>query len=54
MLLNSCKLQVAGDHGELLVLAMEDVTQRRRSGGRSEGHRNLRPGTSVDTARALC
>ena len=30
MLLNARKLQ-AGQHGELLVLAMEDVTQRRRS-----------------------
>ena len=30
MLLNARKLQ-AGHHGELLVLAMEDVTQRRRS-----------------------
>src|SRR6202041_2636562 len=30
MLLNARKLQ-AGPHGELLVLAMEDVTQRRRS-----------------------
>jgi signal transduction histidine kinase/CheY-like chemotaxis protein len=30
MLLNARKLQ-AGDHGELLVLAMEDVTERRRS-----------------------
>ena len=30
MLLNASKLQ-AGQHGELLVLAMEDVTQRRRS-----------------------
>src|SRR5271166_7021313 len=30
MLLNARKLQ-AGHHGELLVLAMEDVTERRRS-----------------------
>src|SRR5579859_1998205 len=30
MLLNARKLQ-AGQHGELLVLAMEDVTERRRS-----------------------
>ncbi len=30
MLLNARKLK-AGDHGELLVLAMEDVTERRRS-----------------------
>src|SRR5437762_8635002 len=30
MLLNARKLQ-AGNHGELLVLAMEDVTERRRS-----------------------
>ena len=30
MLLNARKLQ-AGHHGELLVLAMEDVTERRRA-----------------------
>src|SRR5207244_8289996 len=30
MLLNARKLQ-AGNHGELLVLAMEDVTERRRA-----------------------
>src|SRR3954462_4479474 len=30
MLLNACKLQ-AGHHGELLVLAMEDVTERKRA-----------------------
>jgi hypothetical protein len=30
MLLNARKLQ-AGHHGEMLVLAMEDVTERRRS-----------------------
>ena len=30
MLLNARKLK-AGDHGELLVLAMEDVTERRRA-----------------------
>ena len=32
MLLNARKLQ-AGHHGELLVLAMEDVTERRRPNG---------------------
>ena len=44
MLLNARKLQ-AGHHGELLVLAMEDVTERRRCrgrGGQGQGSRRNR------------
>ena len=44
MLLNARKLQ-AGHHGELLVLAMEDVTERRRvrgRGGQGQGGRRSR------------
>ena len=51
MLLNARKLQ-AGHHGELLVLAMEDVTERRRSRGGLEGDRDVRPEHRGHGARA--
>ena len=40
MLLNARKLQ-AGQHGELLVLAMEDVTARKRGGRRTAQSRGV-------------
>src|SRR5438270_5528985 len=51
MLLNARKLQ-AGHHGELLVLAMEDVTERRRSEA-DLNNTKTDAENIVDTKRAL-
>ena len=51
MLLNARKLR-AGSHAELLVLAMEDVTERRRSEADSEGDRDVRAEHRGHGARA--